>query len=317
MSSDAMSVVLETRGGRRAGVGHLIRSRALAACLRRRRAHVVLLSTPAGRAPRAPDVVVVDRPDTSAAGLLGCHRRWPAARLVALDYYGPPVAGLEAVVNLNEARERGWARPRVYRHGLRYATLRESFPRLRRERRYVPVRVRRITVGFGGTDPDRWSWLAVRAIRPVLPRDVRIDLLLGRASAGSGARHDPSHADGFVRVRTAVEDPASLLQASDLLIIGGGPMMIEAACLGVPAVVVPRTVEERLFARQFVRAGAVRPALPRASRFPASAVQRQVAALFADQPVRRRMGREGRRLVDGRGMERVARLILQVGGRAA
>lgn len=316
MSRARLKVAFDAAGGHRAGVGHVLRSLALAEHVRRLGARASLIApVSAGALSVAaipvstdqPDVLVVDRPDTTSELLRRHHERWPAARMVALDYYGSTVDGLVSVINLNEARERGnAARPQRYYRGLRYATLRPTFARQRRARRGVRARVRHILIGFGGTDPSGWTVAALDTLRTMLPPAVQVDVLSGR-SLPAGARGRPG-----VITHVSVADPAGLLQRSDLAVIGGGTMMIEAACLGLPAVVIPRTPEERLFAGQFARAGAVR-LLRSSRRFPVSAVQREVGSLLEDTSARLQMHRAGRRLVDGRGTDRVARMILRAG----
>jgi spore coat polysaccharide biosynthesis predicted glycosyltransferase SpsG len=293
---EQIEVAFDTTGGRMWGVGHLVRALALAERVAALGARVTLiepvtvpLTTNRARWPRAsrrPDVVAIDRPDTNDALIRGHHERWPGARLVALDYYGEAVDGLVTVINLNDGRRRKVKhRPRSIYHGLQYATLRPAFRAQRRSRRATPRRVRLVLVGFGGTDPFGWGPAATRALTAMLPEGVAIQAM------------------------RAVPDPAQLLARCDLAVIGGGTMMIEAACLGLPAIVIPRTPEERLFARQFERAGAVRMLTVR-STFPTLALQRRVKRILDDRAARERMSRAGRALVDCRGIDRVARLIV-------
>lgn len=322
MSERRLEVAFDTAGGRSAGIGHLVRSLSLADRVRQMGARVSLVgsvastamvSTTLPRTVRQPDVLVVDRPDATQELIRRRHERWPSARIVVLDYYGASVDGIVSVINLNEARERrpGVVRPPGYRRGLEYATLRPSFRERRRARRSVPVRVRRIIVGFGGTDPSGWTMTAVDILKAAAPASVSIHVLSGKPLPKS-----PMHGDVRVMIHAAVKDPAALLHRSDLAVIGGGTMMIEAACLGLPALVIPRTPEERVFAQQFTRAGAVR-ILPSRTTFPVAALRRAVAGLVDDRQARMRMQRAGRRLVDGRGAERVARLIVGAAGRRA
>lgn len=330
MSRRRLTVAFDTAGGHRSGVGHLLRSIVLADQLQRLGATVSVL-TPLTNDPLAaaalrntrlpvsdeggesPDVVVIDRPDTTSARLRRHHRRWPLARLVALDYYGAHVDGLAGVINLNQARdEKRRTEPHWQCRGLAYATLRASFAEWRRIRRKPPARVRRILVGFGGTDPLGWSSAAVDVLSGVVPSHVSIQVLAGRPLA----LNDRSTARSAVTCHIAVADPAPLLHGSDLAVIGGGTMMIEAACLGVPALVLPRTWEERVFARQFTRVGAVR-ALQTGAGFPFAALRREMTRLLDDRSARFGMRRAGRKLVDGCGAERVAKVIFAAGGLAA
>jgi spore coat polysaccharide biosynthesis predicted glycosyltransferase SpsG len=327
--SDARHVTLDTAGGLRAGVGHLLRSIVLAERLRALKADASLLSTPkappslALHAIRAaglraapqrgspPRVVVVDRPDTTPERLELLHRRWPTAALVALDYYGPAVDGLALVVNLNEAREtRAHSRAPLKARGLRYVILRDSFRVLRRRRRLVRAGIRQILVGFGGTDPNAWSDQAASVMTNCFSDDVSVRLLTGEKQRET--KSAPRPGGRSITRHVTVADPAPLMAASDLAIISGGTMLAEAAYLGVPAVVVPRTQAERLFARRFSAAGAARVVEPEDGRLPARALARLVRKLADDKDARRRMQRAGRRLIDGRGVERIARLIMDI-----
>lgn len=327
--SDAPRVAFDTTGGMRIGVGHLLRSIVLAEQLRVLGAETTLLAMPtripslgrralhtAALAPMPnggppPSVVVVDRPDATAGRLDRLHRRWPDAVLVAMDYYGPAVDGLTLVVNLNEACEARTHAPGPVRAcGLRHVMLRDSFRALRKHRRTEREDAEQVLLGFGGTDPDGWSEQAAGVIARCLPGKGSVHVLCGtrprterlvaRPVAWATKRH------------VTVADPAPLLAASDLAVIGGGTMLAEAACLGIPAIVVPRTPMERLFARQFLAAGAACVVEPRNGRFPAPALARLVRSLTSDIEERLRMRRAGRRLVDGRGAERVARLIIHL-----
>jgi spore coat polysaccharide biosynthesis predicted glycosyltransferase SpsG len=314
-SERRVHVLIDTAGGRRTGHGHLVRSRELARRLRRRGARVSWLAV-ARPSQVAPSVIVIDRDDVTAEMITARHRQWPEAPIVALDYYGPPAEGVAAVINLNAGRASEWAprsRPRRYLEGLEYATVRQSFVpirngRKRRERQEPP----RVLIGFGATDPRGWTAPALRAIASVGDGDVRVDVMSGSASAAlSRAVKRHPHA----RLHVAVADPAPLVARSSLVIIGGGTMMIEAACLGVPAVVVPRTMSERMFARGFARVGAVR-VVPVRHTFPGAAVRRVVASLLRDARARTRMRRRATALVDGHGADRVVMTILAVADRS-
>jgi spore coat polysaccharide biosynthesis predicted glycosyltransferase SpsG len=331
MSKHLIKIVLDTTGGQRSGVGHLLRSIALAEHLRGLKAKVTMLTRPknfsqlisvamrnagldkASRDCWCPDVIVVDRPDTTLARLLWLKRQWPGTKIVVLDYYGPIPIELALVINLNRARERNSLNNvSALNSGLKFAILRPSFLCLRRKRRPIANRIRRIFVGFGGTDPNNWSFDVLSTLTSCISPDVAIDVLTG----GDCPNEEKKRWSKWPAIRwhQSVTDPAPLLFASDLAIIGGGTMLMEAACLGVPAVVVPRTIDERLFARQFSRASAAR-LLRSDNAFPHTAIKRHISELYEDVDKRRKMQEAGKKLVDGRGTNRVAQLILRVSGK--
>lgn len=332
MSRSRPKIAFDSAGGHREGVGHLLRTAALAGQLGAMNVEVTLLTSArkvgsfvlhslrnsglridvAGASP--PHAIVIDRPDITVERIRRLHRRWPSTTLVALDYYGPSAEGLALVINLNAARE-GKESTAVCEkcRGLKFAILRPSFHRLRRRRRRTLPRIRRILVGFGGTDPNGWSARATQALAECLPENVSIDVMSGSGWVTRTGQANWPAGDSITR-HVAVADPAPMLNASDLAIIGGGTMLIEAACLGVPALVVPRTVEETLFAREFVRAGAAR--VVRADHdFPSKALKRHVGELLENAEERRSMRKAGRVLVDGRGADRVAKRILRAIGK--
>lgn len=327
-----MLVLFDVSGGQRAGVGHVIRSLELATRLLKLGVDVVFLPpggrsvtllverssfpvTPLARvsAHGSPSVVLVDRPDTSAIRLKRHHQRWPRARLIALDYYGQVVGGVDAVINLNRWRVRAgtaWSNGCEYRQGLTFATLREAFRSERSARPRARRSLQRLFLAFGGTDPSGWTRHAIHALAPLVRAGPKLDVVVGRRSAEVD-RAVQAVGTARVHLHESVSDPAALLGRCDVAVIGGGTMMMECACLGIPAVVVPRTKAERLFATDFAHAGAVVVVPPKGS-FPVHRVAAAVGELAFDQAARRDMAAAGRQLIDGRGADRVVSLVMEL-----
>jgi spore coat polysaccharide biosynthesis predicted glycosyltransferase SpsG len=302
-------------------MGHVVRSLELASRLQANHLRVAMLPSRSSRVRNLqsergitvvgkgeqPDLIVVDRPDTSAGRIRHHRRQWPGARVVVLDYYGPVLSDLDVLVNLNRRRVRAPVNRRVrcYREGLRYAILRESFHRRRFDarRKTGPARV---YVCFGGTDVRVWSTIALRAIAGAGALIEKIEVVVGRESPEL-QRAIASVREPQATLHVAVRDPSRLLARCDIAVVGGGTTLMEAACVGVPAIVIPRTKEERVFSRDFVRSGAA-VALPDLGRSEGR-LRKVVAALAADAAARRRMSAAGRRLIDGRGTNRVLAMI--------
>jgi hypothetical protein len=106
---------------------------------------------------------------------------------------------------------------------------------------------------------------------------------------------------------------AAELAACDVAVVGGGVSLYEACARGVAAVGVPVVVPQRPTVRGFVLAGAARGD---ASRAPdVERVARDVVQLLRSQSLRNALVGQGRKLVDGRGAERVADAIRHAIGR--
>jgi spore coat polysaccharide biosynthesis predicted glycosyltransferase SpsG len=177
-------------------------------------------------------------------------------------------------------------------HGLEWSCLRPVFwgePA-------VPVAetVQRVLVASGGGDPGGAAAKLSAAVRAALPR-ARIRLVVGpqaMSAAPEGVEPvvSPPHLAGEIR-------------AAGLIVCLAGQTALEAACLGVPAVVVAAVDNQRPNARRLAATGA------------AVAVDLdgpladEIEALGADRARRAEMARAARGAVDGFGALRVAAAI--------
>jgi spore coat polysaccharide biosynthesis predicted glycosyltransferase SpsG len=100
------------------------------------------------------------------------------------------------------------------------------------------------------------------------------------------------------------------LAACDVAVVAGGVTLYEACALGVPAVGLAVVEPQRKAIRSCAALGAVLDAGgPGLDAAAADRVARGVLRLLRDDPLRHAMASRGRRLVDGRGADRVARRI--------
>jgi spore coat polysaccharide biosynthesis protein SpsF len=94
-----------------------------------------------------------------------------------------------------------------------------------------------------------------------------------------------------------------------MAVLSGGVLKYEAAACGLPALLVAVVEHQVDAARRLAVAGAARY-LGRLDRLSAFALGTAVARLRRDADSRRRMLTAGRRLVDGRGVQRIADAVL-------
>src|SRR5690606_17463728 len=103
---------------------------------------------------------------------------------------------------------------------------------------------------------------------------------------------------------------APVLARASVAVVAGGVTLYEAAALGVPVVAVPVVAGQRPAVAAFDRAGAAVAASPGSPR----AIARAAVVLLRDPSRAGQLGRRGRRLVDGRGAERVASALMRLAG---
>jgi UDP-2,4-diacetamido-2,4,6-trideoxy-beta-L-altropyranose hydrolase len=166
-----------------------------------------------------------------------------------------------------------------------------------------------VVLCFGGSDPE----LVTERLAPAL---------LARADAGDrepawtvelivGAGHRPDDPPDLALVR----DPSDLperLAAADLAVIAAGTMKFEVACLGRPAILVGVADDQLPVGPAFAATGAAEW-LGDGRHLDPERLGTAVADLVGDPDRRRALGRRGSEIVDGRGADRLATAILEIG----
>jgi spore coat polysaccharide biosynthesis protein SpsF len=162
-----------------------------------------------------------------------------------------------------------------------------------------------VLVTMGGNDPDGSTLMALAALESIESPMRRVVVV------GPGfARHADLQA-ALTRARYRydvhynVPEMAPLVSAADVAVASFGISAYELAAAGVAAVLVLRHQRDRWHADRFTAAGAAVIAEPNAASIAAA-----LRPLVAVPGLRRQVGLAAERLVDGRGTERVAEMVL-------
>lgn len=258
---------------------------------------------PAGR------VVVADLPRADdAIGLAA------AERLVVFDDHNAFTGSAAIVVQPSLADWTGSGDADRVLAGFAYVPLARRFRTLRDERAVLgspPAGARRhVVLCFGGSDPE----FVTERLAPALLARLGPG---GGSDAGStvdvivGAGHRAELPAGLLLVR----DPADLaerLAAADLAVVGAGTMKFEVACLGRPAILVGVADDQLLVGPAFAATGAA-DWLGDGRQLDPGRLGDAVADLLGNPERRQEMGRRAGEVVDGRGAERLAAAIAEIG----
>jgi UDP-2,4-diacetamido-2,4,6-trideoxy-beta-L-altropyranose hydrolase len=119
-------------------------------------------------------------------------------------------------------------------------------------------------------------------------------------------------AAGDVHLHRGIDDPARLMAEADMAVSAGGQTLYELAATGLPTVAISlaSNQEGNLSALALVPTLLRAPVPGMAASDEWLAVTHAVRALATDHQLRHQMSEAGRRLVDGRGADRVAARIL-------
>jgi len=320
-----MKVVIRSDGSSAIGLGHVMRSLALAQALRDGDDDVTLVTAGnlgavfaqwerEGATVRSLDAEIGSSEDASlttgiaqqvgAAWLVVDGYAFDHAyrsalgqepRLLLLDDHGAARLRATLIVNGNF-----FARAAMYPSvgaslllGPRYAMLRREFRDAVRPERDGPI-----VLSLGGADPEQRTAPLLEALSA---RGLRGRVVIGPHQRARAGLRTLATSLGWEPVE-APSSMATLLASAEMAIVGSGTTTLECAALGVPMVAVPIAANQAPVAAALEELGLA--AVGDGDN--PEGVAEAAAALAADAPRRTAMADAGPHLVDGRGALRVA-----------
>jgi spore coat polysaccharide biosynthesis predicted glycosyltransferase SpsG len=246
---------------------------------------------------RRPSWVVVDGYGMLGAGLVA-RLRQHGLRVLAFDDLGTEGGGADLVVNQNFARTDQSTAGRLL--GPAFAAVDPAYAAHRA--RPVADRVRRILVTFGGSDLHGLTQRVVGAFAAV-PGKLTLEVVIGpslrtRDFVPAGAHELVTH--------DQPQGLAELLGRADLAISAAGSTCWQACCVGVPLIAIQTVDNQRELAACLDRQHCA--LIFDRTQFCGLLERGDLAAvlkLFADPGERAAMIAAQRRLVDGKGAERI------------
>jgi UDP-2,4-diacetamido-2,4,6-trideoxy-beta-L-altropyranose hydrolase len=208
--------------------------------------------------------------------------------------------------------------------GPRFALLRDEFAARRHRVLRVPPVARRVLITMGGGDPDGVTATVLRALTRVRVDGLEVIAVLGASNphaddlASLAARLDREQPDRSrtIRVERDVDDMSRLMAWADVAVTAAGGTVWEAACLGLPCILVVLAANQEVVAEVAERER-IGVSLGRASGLDEERIADAIRHLCFDRPARVRLASAGRRLVDGRGCARVVDEMLASGREGA
>lgn len=170
---------------------------------------------------------------------------------------------------------------------------------------------RRLLVSLGGADPADATSRVLDALELTGNALDQVDVVVGPANPRREAIVRRAAALGSA-VRVVVDPPdiAELMRTAEMAVIAAGSTLWEVAALGLPAVCIVVADNQAPLAQNMSEAGAVENAGPLESLDTAKLAE-TIRRLAADAAQRAQMAQRGRRLIDGRGAQRVVEHLRQ------
>lgn len=193
--------------------------------------------------------------------------------------------------------------------GPRYALLGDDFRAAGNKPRVRDGSVRRLLICFGGTDPVGHSLAALRALSLISGTFEHVDVATNPENPSSVILRERCSEFQNVRFHCPAENLIELMQLADLALGAGGIMNWERACLGLPTIAMGIVDNQTQTLASLIHDGIV---LGQASMLkPNAKLMASWLQIAANSPsLMRGLSERSKALVDGRGVERVADILI-------
>ncbi|MEK7218316.1 MAG: UDP-2,4-diacetamido-2,4,6-trideoxy-beta-L-altropyranose hydrolase, partial [Patescibacteria group bacterium] len=189
--------------------------------------------------------------------------------------------------------------------GCAYTLLRREFRSSLRPDSPIPARASSVLVTLGGSDPRNATLLVIEALRSLGEGIRTVRIVVGKANPHlEGLRA----AAGEENVIVDAADMPALMAQADLAIAAGGTTSYELAFMGIPSLLFTLAENQRQVAEDLAEREAAR-SLGDPNGIAPPGLAQAIRELLGDPDTRTRFSRNGRKLVDGGGAERVLRAM--------
>ena len=185
-----------------------------------------------------------------------------------------------------------------------YFIFRDEFRGVVGQERAIRENANRVLISMGGSDPGSLTLVAVKAIAQVSSaKHVKIVLGGAFSETQTEAVRQIAEQNNF-EILKAPSDMAALMLWCDIALVSGGLTKYELAATGTPGISLTQHKEEDHLTALFATQGSITH-LGLGASVPVEAVTFSAAMLIKNFKERQAMSRVGKKLVDGRGLERV------------
>lgn len=340
-----MKLLIRTDADAQMGTGHLMRCLALAqawldagqeACfvmtmessglearLRAEGMQFVRISERGGSLADAQETTALARRETAAWVVVdGYHfgaDYWAqlkagGLRLLVIDDRGHvPCSHVDLVLNQNlyadEALYPDRASETRLLCGTRYVLLRREFLQWRGWQREIPEVARKILVTFGGGNVEPVALSVLHALQQLERHDLDVKVVVGPMNTSATVLQQVAGRCSFtVQVVSVGVEMPEVMAWADIAISAGGTTCWETAFMGLPNYLIPLVEHQEEVAKVLQREDAAIDGGPAGAVEDVRVVQ-GLDQLMANRDRRRRLSKQGRRLVDGGGSQRVVEVL--------
>ena len=234
-----------------------------------------------------------------------------------VDDLGDRKHSADIILNPNltaaSAQDAGQHNERHLLLGTEYAPLRREFRSCRDWNREIVPAAHRILVTVGGSTPKHLALCILEALQQVTTQVESVTFVLGASSTQQQSLKDAAaKLEDKVSFVRAASDMATLMAEADVAIAAAGSTCWEMCFMGLPALIVDIAENQTAEAMELHRQGYAKY-LGSGSALRSQNLAAELGELLGSQELRREISRRCRKLVDGRGAERVVAAMIERG----
>ncbi len=192
--------------------------------------------------------------------------------------------------------------------GSAYVLLRKEFTSLQNRHKKISAKSYKIIVTMGGSDPQNITLRVIQALIKInAPLDVKI--IVGSSNPHMDIiQHSIRSAPFSMYIQQNAKNMADLMAWADLAISAGGSTLWEMAFMGLPAITISTAENQRNVAQKLHDMGTV-SYIGWYDNLTELKISKEIKRLIYSRKNRAKMSVLGKKIIDGKGVEKVIREI--------
>lgn len=192
-----------------------------------------------------------------------------------------------------------------------YTILGDSYRELHQRKKKFSKDRYTVLVSMGGVDRTGATLRIIEALRPI--KNVSKEIIIGNGFAHMKQLQQlcEKHDDPSFVFSVGVSDIHERISKADIVISAGGNTVYELACVGTPGIILWEDEHEYIQGKAFTEKEVVH-CLGNGISTPVETITNSVRTLLQDVDRRKHMSQCGKRMVDGRGNDRVGATIMEL-----
>ena len=230
---------------------------------------------------------------------------------ISVDILGKIKLQSDIIINRTFIKERyknyNWNGRTRYFLGSEYVVLNKQYWGMEKLQREIKKKVKNILVCLGGGDEFNITTRVVNVLDSI--SDVQGTIILGAAFQGEQElKRTFKKVKNQFTVEKDVKNMSQHLLNTDIAICAGGLTLYELAITGTPALIIPMNGHQIENAQTFEKAGSV-IGTDLYTMVTDEQIKEKIIILMNDNSKRKEMSIAGKKVTDGRGAERIAKII--------